>query len=151
MSPPDTKWIEDARQLLRESGRRSGGARAEVIEQISREHCAVSADQLASALAERGRRVGTASLYRALEALEEINLVQRVEIGDGNARWERIGAGTGAHHHHHLICRTCGQIVPFEDDGLEAALETLSAGAGFTVDSHDVTLHGRCSSCSGGS
>lgn len=148
MSPPDTQWIDDARRLLRESGRRSGGARAEVIEQISREHCAVSADQLADALSQRGRRVGRASLYRALEALEEINLVQRVEIGDGNARWERIGGNGSTHHHHHLICRSCGQLEPFEDARLETALEELSASAGFTVDSHDVTLHGRCSSCS---
>jgi len=151
MTATDTQWIESARTLLRESGRRSGGARAEVFEQISRERCAVSADQLANALSTRGRRVGRASLYRALEALEEIQLVQRVEFGDGNARWERVGGGGGHdHHHHHLVCRSCGTVVPFSDDKLERALSDLSNSSAFTVDSHDVTLHGLCESCSPG-
>lgn len=147
MTATDTEWIETATSRLRESGRRSGGARAEVIEQIATESCAVSAEDLAESLRERGRRVARASVYRALEALAEVDLVQRVELGDGNSRWERIGA-TAAHHHHHLVCRSCGQVVPFVDERLEAALDSLSSREGFSVDSHDVTLHGRCSGCS---
>lgn len=149
MRAPDGEWIEQATARLRESGRRSGGARAEVIEQLAGESCAVSADELANSLRDRGRRVARASVYRALEALAAVDLVQRVELGDGNSRWERVGA-SHRHHHHHLVCRSCGQVVPFEDDGLERALELLAERGDFSVDSHDVTLHGRCSGCAGG-
>lgn len=146
MATVDTEWIATATERLRDSGRRSGGARAEVIEQIASETCAVSADDLADSLRDRGRRVARASVYRALEALSDVDLVQRVELGDGNSRWERVGA-SAHHHHHHLVCRSCGQVVPFEDERLEESLAALSRRSDFVVDSHDVTLHGRCSSC----
>ncbi len=148
MQATDTEWIERATTKLRESGRRSGGARAEVITRLAREGCAVSAEQIADSLRDEGRKVARASVYRALEALEQVALVQRVELGDGSSRWERTGGG-GLHHHHHLVCRSCGRIEPFANEPLERALNSLSDTEGFTVDSHDVTLHGRCSRCSG--
>ena len=146
MTAIDSEWIETATERLRESGRRSGGARAEVIEALAGESCAVSADDLANSLRDRGRRVARASVYRALEALADVELVARVELGDGNSRWERVGA-SAHHHHHHLVCRACGQVVPFADQRLEDALDSLSIREGFSVDSHDVTLHGLCSGC----
>ena len=143
----DTEWIEQATKELHASGRRAGGARAEVISELSRETCAVSAEQLERRLADSNRRVGRASIYRALEALAAVGLVHRVEVGEGGSRWERIGAN-GHDHHHHLLCGSCGQLVPFEDAGLEQALLELADRAAFTVDSHEVTLHGHCASCS---
>ena len=148
MPTADTEWIQQATTKLRESGRRSGGARAEVIARLATEGCAVSAEQIADSLRDEGRKVARASVYRALEALEQVSLVQRVELGDGSSRWERVGGGDH-HHHHHLVCRSCGRIEPFENEPLERALNSLSDAEGFTVDSHDVTLHGRCSRCSG--
>jgi len=146
MTRIDTEWVEKATTELHASGRRAGGARAEVITQLSRETCAVTAEQIERTLAGANRRVGRASIYRALEALAHVGLVQRVDLGESGSRWERIGAN-GHDHHHHLLCSACGQLVPFEDDGLEAALHHLAANEAFTVDSHEVTLHGRCASC----
>ena len=147
MSRKDDEWIERATAELHAAGRRAGGARAEVITQLSRENCAVSAEQLERKLADGGRRVGRASIYRALEALAETSLVQRVDLGESGSRWERVGGGTHDHHHH-LLCRSCGQVVPFEDDELEHSLHALSTRKDFSVDSHEVTLHGLCANCS---
>ncbi|MEI7888728.1 MAG: Fur family transcriptional regulator [Actinomycetes bacterium] len=146
MTRIDTEWVEKATTELHASGRRAGGARAEVITQLSRETCAVTAEQLERTLADENRRVGRASIYRALEALAHVGLVQRVDLGETGSRWERIGAN-GHDHHHHLLCSACGQLVPFEDQRLETALQHLAANKEFTVDSHEVTLHGRCASC----
>lgn len=117
---------------------------------LSREDCAVSAEDLERALSAAGRRVARASIYRALEALAAEGLVQRVDLGESGSRWERIGGNDDHSHHHHLVCGSCGRIVPFEDDRLERALDSLSSSAGFRVDSHEVTLHGRCGPCCSG-
>ena len=144
--PTDQEWIATATGMLQETGRRAGGARSEVIGQLAKESCAVSVEQLEIALSQQGRKVGRASIYRALEALAELDLVQRVELGEAGSRWERSGAGSH-HHHHHLLCTSCGSVVPFEDDALEKALHSLGDRNGYELDAHDVTLHGRCPSC----
>ncbi len=146
MNKPDKGWIDQATNELQASGRRAGGARAAVINQLAEESCAVSAEQIEISLGKQGRKVGKASIYRALEALAQVGLVQRVDLGESGSRWERVGSDPH-HHHHHLLCRGCGSVIPFEDAALEHALHNLSEAKGFQIDAHDVTLHGLCPQC----
>jgi Fur family transcriptional regulator, ferric uptake regulator len=88
-----------------------------------------------------------ASVYRALEQLELLGLVQRIEVSRGVAGYERVEAD--GHHHHHAICRDCGRMVPFEDPTLERAIGRVSESISFDVSEHDVVLRGRCERCSG--
>ncbi len=65
--------------------------------------------------------IGLATIYRTVQLLLEMQLVDRINLDDGCARYE-IGEffdGEERHHHHHLICRTCGKMFPFKDDLLE--------------------------------
>ena len=143
---PDT-WLEHATGALRKAGRNRGGARSAVIEALAAQRCAVSAKELERALSGRGRGVGTASVYRALEQLESLGLVSRVEVGDGVARFEP--RRPDGHHHHHLVCDSCGAVEPFEDPALERAIHRLSDQVDFRVDLHEVLLHGACERCAG--
>src|SRR5689334_5982211 len=145
-STRDTNWAEHALATLQRAGLRRGGARTAVVEALARHDCAVTALQLDDELRRRRPPVGRASVYRALEQLEQLGLVQRIEVCRGTAGYERVDP-TG-HHHHHAICRDCGRMVPFEDPRLERALEHV-AGAmpGFDVAEHDVVLRGRCERC----
>jgi len=90
--------------------------------------------------------VGRASVYRALEQLEQLGLVQRIEVSRGTAGYERVDPA--GHHHHHAICRDCGRMVPFEDPSLEKAIEGLTDRMQFEISEHDVVLRGRCDRCS---
>jgi Fur family transcriptional regulator, ferric uptake regulator len=139
-------WEERALDALHGAGFRRGGARTAVIEALARHDCAVTALDLEDELRGSSAEVGRASVYRALEQLEQLGLVQRIEVSRGTAGYERVDP-TG-HHHHHAICRDCGRMVPFEDPKLERALEHV-AGAmpGFDVAEHDVVLRGRCDRC----
>ncbi len=87
-----------------------------------------------------------ASVYRALEQLEQLGLVQRLEVSRGTAGYERVEPG--GHHHHHAICRRCGRMVPFEDPALERAIDEVSERVRFDVTDHDVVLRGLCPRCS---
>jgi Fur family ferric uptake transcriptional regulator len=109
---PDSAWAAHALDTLQSAGLRRGGARTAVVEALARHDCAVTALELDDELRRRGRsRVGRASVYRALEQLEQLGLVQRLEVSRGTAGYERVEPG--GHHHHHAICRRCGRMVPF--------------------------------------
>jgi Fur family ferric uptake transcriptional regulator len=138
-------WEELALGALQSAGYRRGGARSAVIEALARHDCAVTALDLEGELRADEAGVGRASVYRALEQLEGLGLVQRIEVCRGTAGFERIDP-TG-HHHHHAICRDCGRMVPFEDKSLEQALDKVAGAMSFDVTEHDVVLRGRCERC----
>ena len=139
-------WPAYALQRLSSAGHRRGGAREAVVELLGAQPCALSALEIEDALRD-GRRVGRASVYRVLDELVSLDLVSRVDIGDGVARYEPQRAH-GAEHHHHLVCDGCGRLTPFQDDALERAIRRLADRVAFDVSDHDVTLHGSCEHCS---
>jgi Fur family transcriptional regulator, ferric uptake regulator len=141
----DTAWEEHALSMLGEAGYRRGGARTAVVEALARHDCAVTALELEEELRRRKVSVGRASVYRALERLEELRLVQRFEAARGIASYERVDPS--GHHHHHAICRRCGRMEPFEDRGLEQAIEQVAGQVPFEVAEHDVVLRGLCENC----
>jgi Fur family ferric uptake transcriptional regulator len=140
-----TEWSAHATATLRAAGYRRGGARAAVIEHLARQRCAVTAQEIEAALTDEGRGVGRASVYRVLDLLAQHRLVQRLDTGDGTARFEPVVPG--GDHHHHLLCERCGRLVPFDDGDLERSIENLASRLNFSVQEHDVLLHGACERC----
>jgi len=136
-------WTELALTALRRAGYRAGGARRQVIELLGGEECALTALEIDRRL----DSVGRASVYRALEQLEQLGLVQRLEVGGEAAGYER--RDPGGEHHHHLVCERCGAVVPFADEDLERAIDAVSDASAFRVLSHEVVLRGSCGACAG--
>ncbi|HWF35616.1 MAG TPA: transcriptional repressor, partial [Solirubrobacteraceae bacterium] len=95
------EWVERALERLADAGYRRGGARREVLGLMSEQSCALSALEIEDALVTQRRRVSRASIYRILEELEQIGMVQRLDIGRGMMRYEAVRHGGG--HHHHLV------------------------------------------------
>jgi Fur family ferric uptake transcriptional regulator len=139
------RWIEQALARLGEASGRSGGARRTVVEYLGRQSCCVSAQEIHDGVRAEGARVGIASVYRALDGLDQLGLVQRVDLGDGLSRYEP--ADPVGEHHHHLVCDDCGKVEPFADPPLEAALERVAGGRGYAMAGHDVVLRGACGDC----
>ena len=144
-SATQTRWAEHALALLGEAGYRRGGARNAVVEALAQHDCAVTALELEEELRRRRIRVGRASVYRALDLLEELGLVQRFEAARGIASYERVDPS--GQHHHHVICSRCGRMEPFEDHGLERAIGAVSEQVPFEIAEHDVVLRGLCERC----
>lgn len=117
-----------------------------MVELLAREPCALSAVEIEAALESQGKRVGLASIYRALELLNEHGLVERVPVAPGLTRFERSHPG-GEHHHHHLVCEHCGRLVAFDDPALERAIARVSERLGVQVEHHEVLLRGTCTDC----
>jgi Fur family ferric uptake transcriptional regulator len=144
--PEAPRWADYAFERLVASGRRRGGARSAVVDLLGGQDCALSVLEIESELAASQRRAGRASVYRVLEELESLALVTRIDVGDGVARYEALYPD-GTNHHHHMVCSSCGDLVPFHDDELERAIRRLSRRVEFDVSDHDVLLRGRCQGC----
>jgi Fur family ferric uptake transcriptional regulator len=141
MSDAGSTWSERAVVALLEAGFRSGGGRRQVVELLGTRGCAVTALEIDRNLPE----VGRATVYRALEQLETLGLIQKVDLGGDAAGYERVDPS--GHHHHHIVCQQCGRVVAFEDEGLEQAIVALAKRPDFNVSSHEVTLRGECADC----
>ncbi len=140
------EWLARAEAALTAAGRKRGLARRALLELLASQRCALTAVQIESEL--RGasaRPVSRASIYRILDELERLGLVQRVETGQAMVRFERAHDDGG--HHHHLVCDACGVVMPFTDPVLERAITSLSERVPLAVSEHEIVLHGACRDC----
>jgi len=148
----EPQWAERARAAVQGAGYNRGAARDALIEVFAEQECALSVPELESKLADR-RPVGRASVYRALDVLGNLDLLVRVDIGDGLLRYERAEPVQGEdrhrqhHQHHHMLCDLCGTLIAFDDEPLEQAIDQLVGRFGFDARAHEVTLKGTCREC----
>lgn len=89
--------------------------------------------------------IGLATVYRTLELLSDLEILQKIDFGDGRSRYEFREAAH--HHHHHLICTSCGRVEEFAEDLLEALEHQVAARSGFRVTDHQVKFFGLCRDC----
>jgi Fur family ferric uptake transcriptional regulator len=141
-----SEWAEHARAVLDQAGHRKGGARNAIIDLLAEQSCALSALEIEDRLRASKRGVARASIYRILDLLQDRGLVASLELGDAT-RYELIDPA-GAHHHH-LLCDTCGRLMPFDDGDLERSIDRLARRLGFDTHEHEVILRGKCSACQG--
>lgn len=143
-----TDWVARAEAALTASGRKRGGARRALLELLDEQRCALTALEIEDALREgSARAVSRASVYRILDELEGLGLVQRVETGQAMVRYERVCGHED--HHHHLVCDECGVVIPFSDPALERAITSLAERVPLRVSEHEIVLHGACADCAG--
>jgi len=138
-------WSEHVDDVLARAGLKHGGARQRVIDLLAYEQCALSAVEIEDALRAQGKPTARASIYRVLDLLVDHGLVERVTVGQGLSRFERMHPD--GEHHHHLVCEHCGRLVAFDDPALEDAIDTLPERLGVRVEHHDVVLRGACVDC----
>jgi Fur family transcriptional regulator, ferric uptake regulator len=133
------EWLE----RLQASGYRLTGPRRALVELMAAGSRAL--DPLA--LYDLGRRkypgLGLVTVYRTLEKLEELGLVQRVHQPGGCQAYLRAALG----HEHLLICTVCGQAVYFSGDDLGVLMENIAERSGYKIESHWLQLYGRCARC----
>ena len=107
----------------------------------------LSAEDVHDILRERKVDIGLATVYRSLELLSELGILQKMEFGDGCSRYEVNTIDPTSHHHHHLICTQCGKVEEFDDDLLENLEHDIEQKTGFQVVDHQVKFFGICKEC----
>jgi Fur family ferric uptake transcriptional regulator len=106
-----------------------------------------SAQDLHARLRGGGERVGLATVYSQLRALAAAGEVDSVRAASGETLYRRCGL---ASHHHHLVCRTCGQTVELDAPEMEAWARELGGRHGFADLEHVLEITGVCDRCASG-
>ena len=87
--------------------------------------------------------IGRATIFRSLELLTELELLERIDLPTG----EHAYVACEPQHHHHIVCEVCGRVADVEDSGLASAVQTIERDTGWSVSTHRLELYGRCPRC----
>lgn len=128
---------------LQENGYRLTGARRAVVEAIQKSRHALTPLEVFDMARKKYRALGLVSVYRTLEKLEELHIIQRVHQPEGCQAF--IAASQG--HEHLLLCHNCGQVTFFEGDDLETLIKSISKRTGYQISEHWLQLFGLCQAC----
>lgn len=139
--------MKELRQKLRENQYKLTPQRQMVLQAfLDHPNRHLSAEDVYSIVRDQSPDIGLATVYRSLELLSEMNLLQKIDFGDGRSRYEVTESGA-THHHHHLICLDCGQVKEYDDDLLEVLEASISRKHNFTIVDHEVKFYGYCHEC----
>ena len=104
----------------------------------------LSADDISSRLRERGEHIGKATIYRTLNLLVEVGLATEHDFDEGFKRYE---TRAGPPRHDHLICTSCGRVMEFHREELEALQEEVALARGFRPLTRQLKIYGLCAEC----
>jgi Fur family ferric uptake transcriptional regulator len=134
-----SSWLD----RLKTCGYRLTAPRRAVIITLSDSDRALNATQIYDTARILYPSLGLVSVYRTLEKLESLKLIQRVHQPDGCHAF--IAAFTG--HQHLLLCQDCGATVFFQGDNLDALVLRVERESGFQITDHWLQLFGICAAC----
>lgn len=141
--------LQDLRGRLSERNYKMTPQRKEILQIFidSNEEKHLSAEEVHELLKQKDFDFGLATVYRNVELLNRLGILNRVDFGDGRTRYELSTSDPQLHQHHHLICLKCKKIIEFDEDLLEYLESYISKKSGFQILNHEVKFFGYCSDC----
>ena len=121
-----------------EAGVRMTNQRRIIIELIDDATDHPDVDTIYRRAIEIDKTISLATIYRTVGVLEQAGIVDKLEVGDGKARYELSGE-----HHEHLVDIDSGEIHEFQHEELEALKEKIARDMGFELVGHRLELFGR--------
>ena len=146
------KTEELLKEKLKENGLKVTSQRLKVLSVLEKNSGVhMTAEDVYELVSEECPEIGLATVYRTLQLLWEIQLVDKISLDDGCLRYEigHLIKGDAKHNHHHLICRVCGKVIPFADDLLDDLENHIEEATGFHVLDHELKFYGLCRECRG--
>ena len=89
-------------------------------------------------------QLGRATVFRAVDVLVELRMLDRIVFADGTHRYRVCGASS---HHHHITCIQCRRVVEIDACLAPETLDAIAQQTDFALEGHSVELFGRCAHC----
>lgn len=130
--------------LLRRSGYKVTPQRLAVYEALAERHWHPSAEMLYAALQQRYPAMSLATVYKTVEILHKINIIQIINIGDNSLRYD-----ADIRPHHHVQCTQCGTVtdIKLEAAGLDGLNRQAETESGYLISSRQFNFYGICPRC----
>ncbi len=139
-----TPTLEDILTRLRHAGGRLTEPRRAVIEALISSGDHPTADDLAAKVTLSHPKVHKSTVYRTLDALADLAIVDHVHLGHGRAVYH-LTDDTDLH----LLCEKCGTVKHISADALDASRVAIANATGFVLEAGHFALPGRCAACAG--
>jgi len=136
----DPRPIETA---LDRAGYRLTEPRRSLAALIADEAGHFTAAELVTTARARHVAIGRATVFRTLEVLADLGVVERLDLPNG----EHAYVGCEPAHHHHVVCSKCGRTSEIDDAGLRTVVREIARRTGYRVDEHRLELFGLCPAC----
>lgn len=137
--------VDRVLEQFRERGGRVTAARRAIVTTMlggdGHEH--LTAEQVAARLQGTNPEIAVSTVYRSLDALEELGVVEHVHVGHGATVFH-----PAADPHLHLVCKVCGTVLEMPDATLRALGHEVLAAHGFTIEPRHFAINGTCQACS---
>ena len=135
--------VQDVGERLRAQGRRMTPQRQRVLDAVARLGHATPEDVVAEVARDGGPALAPSTVYRALEALESLQIVGHTHL-DHRAPSYHLADHAD---HIHLVCRSCGRVQECPKEYAEGFAGNVLAGSGFVADVTHMAIHGECGTC----
>jgi Fur family ferric uptake transcriptional regulator len=119
-------------------GLRMTGQRRTIAEVLDAASDHPDVEELYARAAARDPRISLATVYRTVKLFEEAGILEKVDFGDGRARYEDAERD----HHDHLIDLETGTVIEFVDEEIEALQERIARKLGYRLTGHRMELYG---------
>ncbi len=134
------------KQLHAQSYKLTPQREATVLVLLEHEEDHLSAEDVYLLVKEKAPEIGLATVYRTLELLTELKVVDKINFGDGVSRFDLRQEGAN-HFHHHLVCIECGAVDEIQEDLLGDVEAIVERDFTFKIKDHRLTFHGVCYRC----
>jgi len=132
------------KETLQKEGLRCTQQRQEIWNELRSSEKHRDAEEIFITLRSRGLNVSRATVYRTIDVLVKNNLINKLDIGDGRARFEYNDKYI---HHDHLVCTKCDKIIEFYNDEIEELQNDIARQHNFKLLDHSHQLFGVCEDC----
>lgn len=130
-------------QDLKQAGHRLTSPRQRILSVIGASDGHITAEQILNRVRARYRATNKSSVYRTLDLLTRLNLINPTDFGNGRIEYE-----IHRHpHHHHLLCRDCGAMTEADSAAFDSLEKNLRARYGFRADLEHFVIYGLCRGC----
>jgi len=128
---------------LEQGGYRLTGPRRALAGLVASREGHFTADDLLDIARRRRLGLGRATIFRALDVLAELGVIERLDMPTG----EHAFVACQPAHHHHVICASCGRATWVQDHGLEQVAAEIGRKTGYRIATHRLELFGVCPDC----
>lgn len=141
------KRITDAFHEFSERSTRPRQVIARSLIRMGKSGAVFSAEELIQRLHKSNPRIGRATVYRSIEKLVKMKVLDRIDFTDGT-HYFRLCPRDG--HHHHLACTKCHRVVDMDFCLDKGRMASIGREQSFTIEDHAITLFGLCKDCRAG-
>lgn len=133
----------DFKTMLRDAGLKATPGRLVILDVLKKEKDPAAISEIYKKI---GKKVNNVTVYRAIEDLVKAGIVRQIDFGHTHAYYELI---PGRNHHHHIVCKGCGDIEDVEVCGTEKIeKKILGSSKKFkSINSHSLEFFGVCKTC----